>query len=223
MEKINQQQYQALIKGALLLEEDAFGVKVLDTRQGEIIKLFRRKRFFSTALLKPYAVRFVDNAQQLDALGIPTVKINRLLWCHSIKRHLVVYQRLDGLLLRDVLSDSTLNSDALFRQFGSFIAKLHNKGVYFRSAHLKNILVCPNGEFALIDISDMQIKKKALKLALRIRNFQHILRYQTDKDLLKKHTEPFFSAYLEASPLNKNDAAALNRSLQSNLSNTPAT
>jgi len=223
MEKINQQQYQALIKGALLLEEDAFGVKVLDTRQGEIIKLFRRKRFFSTALLKPYAVRFVNNAQQLDTLGIPTVKINRLLWCHSIKRHLVVYQRLDGLLLRDVLSDSTLNSDALFRQFGSFIAKLHNKGVYFRSAHLKNILVCPNGEFALIDISDMQIKKKALKLALRIRNFQHILRYQTDKDLLKKHTEPFFSAYLEASSLNKNDAAALNRSLQSNLSNTPAT
>lgn len=223
MEKISYEQYLQLIDGAQVIEKDGAGIKVLDTQQGEIIKLFRRKRFFSTALLKPYAVRFVDNAQQLDTLGIPTVKINRLLWCHSIKRHIVVYQRLDGLLLRDVLSDSTLNSDALFRQFGSFIAKLHNKGVYFRSAHLKNILVCPNGDFALIDISDMQIKKKALKLALRIRNFQHILRYQTDKDLLKKHTEPFLSAYLEASPLNKTDAAALNRGLQSNLSYTPAT
>ena len=91
MEKISHAQYQQLIKNAEIIEKDGFGLKVLDTKQGEMIKLFRRKRFFSTALLKPYAVRFVDNAEQLSTLDIPSITINRLLWCPSIKRHLVIY------------------------------------------------------------------------------------------------------------------------------------
>jgi len=66
----------------------------------------------------------------------------------------------------------------------------------------------------------MQIKKHTLKLALRLRNFQHILRYQEDKDLLQKHTQPFLSGYLETSPLNKKDAETLKNTLQSILHNT---
>lgn len=219
MENISNEGYLHLIKGAEVIEKDGSGLKVLDTKQGEMIKLFRRKRLFSTALLNPYAARFVNNARHLKALNIQTITINRLLWCGSIKRHIVVYQRLEGSLLRDVLSHAAKGNDDIFRQFGSFIAKLHNKGVYFRSAHLKNILVLPNGEFALIDISDMQIKKHTLKLALRLRNLQHILRYQEDKDLLQKHSQPFLSGYLETSPLSKKGAETLKNTLQSILHN----
>jgi len=209
MEKISQQQYQALIKGALLLEEDAFGVKVLDTGKGEMIKLFRRKRLLSTALFFPYAYRFVANAKKLAQLDIPTVRINKLLWCPSIKRHLVIYQKLEGELLRTVLSQSVDQPEGLYEKFGRFIAHLHQKGVYFRSAHLKNILVLPNGEFGLIDISDMQIKHRPLKHSLRLRNFSHILRYQEDKALIRSQLDAFILGYANESKLSSAAALAI--------------
>jgi tRNA A-37 threonylcarbamoyl transferase component Bud32 len=215
MEKISHAQYQQLIKNAEIIEKDGFGLKVLDTKQGEMIKLFRRKRFFSTALLKPYAVRFVDNAEQLSTLDIPSITINRLLWCPSIKRHLVIYQRLEGELLRDVLSNTSSNTKEMFRQFGGFIAQLHNKGVYFRSAHMKNILVLPNGEFGLIDISDMQIKHSSLKLNLRQRNFEHILRYPEDKSLIQSHFQDYFSSYIKAAQLNESEARKVEQTIKS--------
>jgi len=216
MEKITKQQYLDLIDGAEVLEKDGFGLKVLDTKKGEMIKLFRRKRLFSTALFNPYAVRFVKNAQQLQALGIPTVTINRLLWCADIKRHVVIYQRLEGELLRDVLiSEAEGTTSHIFHKFATFIAQLHQSGVYFRSAHLRNILVQPDGELALIDISDMQIKSKPLSLALRQRNFEHILRYQEDKDLLQSQLEGFMSTYASASKLSPKPLMQLRERIES--------
>jgi len=214
MEKITKQQYLNLIDGAEVLEKDGSGIKVLDTKKGEIIKLFRRKRFFSTALFNPYAVRFVNNAQRLRALGIPSITINRLLWCSEIKRHIVIYQRLEGELLRDVLGEKTEQKNELFRKFATFIAQLHQSGVYFRSAHLRNILVQPNGDFALIDISDMQIKAKALPIKLCQRNFQHILRYQEDKNLLKPQLDNFLSAYASVSKLSPKALIQLRQSIE---------
>lgn len=201
MEKISSIQFEHLIEGAEVIEKDGFGLKVLDTHQGEMIKIFRRKRLFSTALLKPYAVRFADNAKQLASLDIPTIKVKKLLWCRDIQRHIVVYKRLDGKLLRDMLSQSTDVAENTFEKFGAFMATLHDKGVYFRSAHLKNILVLPNGELGLIDISDMQIKRCSLKMGLRLRNFVHILRYQEDKNLMKHHIDDFMSGYVSASQI----------------------
>jgi len=215
MEKITKQQYLNLIDGAEVLEKDGFGLKVLDTKKGEMIKLFRRKRLFSTALFNPYAVRFVKNAQQLKALGIPTVTINRLLWCADIKRHVVIYQRLEGELLRDVLSDAVDKTNNTFHKFATFIAQLHQSGVYFRSAHWRNILVQPNGELALIDISDMQIKAKPLSLALRQRNFEHILRYQEDKNLIKPQLEDFMSTYAKTSKLLPKQLTQLRQTIES--------
>ena len=215
IKKINQEQYQQLIKGADIIEKDAFGLKILDTKKGEMIKLFRRKRLLSTALFKPYAVRFVDNAEQLATLGIPTITINTFLWCSSTKRHLVIYQRLEGVLLRNILSSTSNNTKGIFRQFGAFIAQLHNKGIYFRSAHLKNILVLANGGFGLIDISDMKIKRHSLNLKLRQRNFAHILRYPEDKTLIQHHFQDFFSSYVTASNLNKNQTSKIEQTIKS--------
>jgi len=215
MENISRTQYEELIKDTEIIEKDGFGLKVLDTHKGEMIKLFRRKRFFSTALFSPYAVRFVDNAKQLTELGIPTITINRLLWCASIKRHIVVYERLEGELLRDVLEQAGDNRKQVFVKFAEFIATLHKKGVYFRSAHLKNILVLPCGEFGLIDISDMQIKSHTLSMSLRQRNFQHIFRYQEDKDLVQDHLDAFISSYASTSQLSEVETNDIKQTIQS--------
>tara|TARA_R110002074_G_scaffold54746_1_gene136331 strand:+ start:33126 stop:33782 length:657 start_codon:yes stop_codon:yes gene_type:complete len=215
MEKINLKAYQLLIEGADVIEEDGFGVKVLDSKKGEMIKLFRRKRFFSSALFKPYAVRFVNNAKRLAQLNIPTITINRLLWCADIKRHIVIYKRLEGELLREVLSNQTGHIEDLYQKFAAFIAELHEKGVYFRSAHLKNILLLPNGDFGLIDISDLQIKRGPLSLVLRERNFSHILRYQEDKDLIGSHYQAFVSSYFKKSQLEEAQRLSLDQSIRS--------
>lgn len=61
-----------MIEGAKILEADSYGAKVYLLQDGNIVKLFRRKRLLSSALLRPYSKRFIDNAAQLEKLGIPT-------------------------------------------------------------------------------------------------------------------------------------------------------
>ena len=45
-----------LIAGARILEQDSFGPKVYQLRDGNMLKLFRRKRLLSSALLRPHGV-----------------------------------------------------------------------------------------------------------------------------------------------------------------------
>jgi hypothetical protein len=52
-----------LLDDSTVLEKDARGVKVLFTPQRQIFNLFSLKRWWSSALLRPYAVRFVENAR----------------------------------------------------------------------------------------------------------------------------------------------------------------
>lgn len=215
MESITYKEYESLIKGTDVIEKDGFGLKVLATKNGEMIKLFRRKRILSTALFKPYAVRFVDNATHLATLNIPTINVKKLVWCGPIKRHIVIYERLEGELLRNALDQAPDSAGNIIQSFGQFVAHLHNKGVYFRSAHLKNILLLPSNEFGLIDISDMQIKRRGLGLNLRQRNFEHILRYQEDKDLMRPHIDTFIQNYSNTSAFNASQTVTVRQSILS--------
>jgi tRNA A-37 threonylcarbamoyl transferase component Bud32 len=215
MEKITYDEYTQLITDTKIIEKDDFGLKVLESNNGKIIKLFRRKQFISTALVKPYALRFINNAQRLTDIGIPTVTIDKLLWCRDIKRHIVIYQKLAGKLLRDAFFDPANNHHEIAEKFGAFIATLHQKGVLFRSAHLKNILLLPDGEFGLIDISDMQIKRKPLTLKQRLRNFEHILRYQEDKNIFKAHLLAFNSGYFKSGQVKNQDSKLINEHISS--------
>ena len=52
---IDYQTYMVLREGAEVLEVDHCGEKVLRLRDGNILKLFRRKRLISSALWYPYA------------------------------------------------------------------------------------------------------------------------------------------------------------------------
>lgn len=214
MDTLTKDEYQRLIANANIIEQDSFGVKVLETPQGNMVKLFRRKRLISTATLKPYAIRFVENATTLNSIGIPSVQIKHLYWSPSIKRHVVVYEKLEGQLLRDVLTNQLNKFDEIFQQFAVFIAELHTKGVYFRSAHLKNILLLPNGHFGLIDISDMQIKRRPLNIKLRQRNFEHILRYKEDKALFKEGFDLFTSTYQKNAQLPESHFNAIKETIQ---------
>jgi tRNA A-37 threonylcarbamoyl transferase component Bud32 len=139
MDNISRDVYETLIANAKTLEKDPHGLKVLETADGKIIKIFRRKHLFSSAALRPYAARFVNNANKLHELEIPTVQIENLFNCSDIKRHIVIYKKLSGELLRNAFK-SHAAPEALFATFGKFVAELHHKGVYFRSMHFNSFL-----------------------------------------------------------------------------------
>ena len=62
-----QRDLQQLTHNAAILEADGLGPKVLQLESGLFLKFFRRKRWLSSALLRPYSRRFVKNAERLQA------------------------------------------------------------------------------------------------------------------------------------------------------------
>lgn len=178
--------YQKMVKDAVVLEEDGHGVKVLETTDGRIVKLFRRKRFFSSVIFKSYAARFVNNARRLHSLGIRTVQVEEVYRCTPIDRTLIVYRPVPGRTLRNALCDTT-GADELMAQFAEFLADLHDKGVLFRSIHFNNIIVPDSpGNLGLIDVADMQIFNRRLSFGQRMRNLRHMTRYREDRQAIRE-------------------------------------
>jgi tRNA A-37 threonylcarbamoyl transferase component Bud32 len=201
MNKISDEEFDKLARNAEVLMSDNYGVKVLQTPDRKIIKLYRLKNRFSSALLYPYALRFLRNALALKKRGIATVDVESAYSVPGIKRDIVIYQRLAGTVLREALKAGDRESrKVLLEHFAAFVAELHDKGIFFRSIHFGNILVLPDGIFALIDIGDMRFNFiKGLSLWHRLRNFRHMCRYPEDVKALADFEAIFLDAYLHAS------------------------
>jgi hypothetical protein len=201
MQTLEQHDYLTLRDGAQVLEADRFGDKVLHLRNGNFLKLFRRKRLLTSAALFPYAQRFADNALALQKRGIPCPQVLAVYRIKSIQRDAVYYAPLPGKTLRQLYDQPEIAS-ALRAQLGEFVAQLHAKGVYFRSLHLGNIVLTPENTLGLIDIADLKCQRGALSLQKRLRNFQHMLRCSPDQQwLLADNPSEFAQAYLTSSKL----------------------
>ncbi|WP_421548882.1 toluene tolerance protein [Pseudomonas sp. QD4] len=198
MQALDHNHYLTLREAAEVLEADGSGDKVLRLTDGSILKLFRRKRLLTSAAWYPYAKRFADNCTRLKQRQIPCPSIRQVYRISSIQRDAVHYDPLPGQTLRQLLDDG-LRGDALRAQLGTFIAILHERGIYFRSAHLGNIVLTPEGQLGLIDIADLKVFSRPLRKALRLRNFKHMLRYKQDREwLLDNHGGVFIEHYAAA-------------------------
>ena len=102
METIGQAEYLSLREGAKVLEADHCGDKVLRLADGTILKLFRRKRWLSSAMIYPYAKRFVVNAKALIKRGVSVPHILRIARILSIGCDVVHYLPLVGIMLREL-------------------------------------------------------------------------------------------------------------------------
>jgi tRNA A-37 threonylcarbamoyl transferase component Bud32 len=221
LKALSEAEYRALIAGAEVLAADAHGDKVLRTPRGEIVKLFRRKRLWSSAMWRPYALRFGRNAELLRAEGIPTVEVLGIHRVPAIERDIVVYRELPGHSLRDALQNRALSpaeKTALLARFGALVGVLHARGILFRSIHFANVLIGPDGRLALIDVADMRKRLwGALNVPQRVRNFQHMLRYEVDRyAMLELGIPAFVEAYLPQSAFapTKEGCAALSDVIQ---------
>ncbi|HDS1737607.1 MULTISPECIES: phosphotransferase [Pseudomonas] len=201
MQALEHARYLALREGAHVLEADGTGDKVLRLVDGSMLKLFRRKRLISSAAWYPYAQRFADNCQYLAEREIPCPRVIAVYRITAIARDAVHYDPLPGQTLRQVLEQPGEHS-ALRAQLGRFIATLHERGVYFRSAHMGNVVLTPEGQLGLIDIADLRIYQRPLRKSQRLRNFRHMLRYRQDRHwLLETGDSSFVDAYLASQQL----------------------
>ena len=200
---MSEQEYYQITQGAVELERDRHGVKVLLTPDKQIIKLIRIKRWISLSTIYPYSIRFRQNANRLISMGIASVKVKRVFYCHTIRRHGIIYSLMEGNSLEKVADQEGLSPD-LFMKLADFIALLHRKGVYFRSLHLGNILLLPDGGFGLIDVADMRFSKFPLRVDQRKRNFRHLFRNLQQRSIFVQFgLESFLDMYLEAAGLDE--------------------
>jgi len=179
LQTLSHDAYLALRANATVLELDLHGEKVLQLEDGSYLKLFRRKRLISSAAWYPYAQRFADNALELKRRGIPCPEVSGVFRISGFSRDAVRYLPLAGKTLRQVIQTDAALQD-LAEKLGRFVAGLHESGVYFRSLHLGNIVLIPDGALGLIDIADLRTQSGALDSNKRKRNLQRLSRDPPD-------------------------------------------
>lgn len=188
MKQLGHEAYLALRAGADVIEGDSYGDKVLRLADGTFLKLFRRKRLFSSAMWYPYAARFSDNAGALSQLGVPVPSVISVMRIESIERDVVHYHPLEGITLRALVRGG-LESETereLKAKFNQFVVYLHDHGIYFRSLHLGNVVLLPDGRMGLIDFSDLRISPRPLPMYLRRRNVRRLEGIEGEKDWLDR-------------------------------------
>ncbi len=200
MRELAHDDYLELRQDAEVVERDGFGDKVLLLPDGTYLKLFRRKRLLSSALFYPYARRFADNVGALARRGIACPDMIGLYRIGSIARDAVHYRPLAGRTLRHIVKAGTDAAEAekLRCTLGTFVARLHGLGVYFRSLHLGNIVLTPEGTLGLIDVADLSARSGALGTLRRTRNMKHLLRYPGENEWITAGGG-FLAAYKAAS------------------------
>lgn len=173
--------------------------KMFETIDGMMIKVFYpRKKRYSSNTLKPYAIRFYQNAERLRTLGFNTPIIHSFQHCPELNTYVITYHKLKGNDAR-VLSQ---HNHALIHDVAAYIARLHDQGIFFRSLHLENLLYQSDGHFALLDIVDVQFKKNSLPFYLRYRNLKHMFRIADDRDFWNQFgVQHFLESYFKHTSL----------------------
>jgi tRNA A-37 threonylcarbamoyl transferase component Bud32 len=195
MQPLDHRRYLVLREGAQVLEADGSGDKVLRLADGSMLKLFRRKRLFTSAAWYPYARRFADNCRLLQNRCVPCPSVTAVYRIAEIERDAVHYAPLPGDTLRQLINSGSATAQ-LRTELGAFLGYLHESGVYFRSVHLGNVVLTPERKLGLIDIADLRLYRRPLSRSLRLRNFRHMLRYATDRHWLTEDTDSFIQGYM---------------------------
>ena len=204
MRRLTRDEFERLTSGAHVLSVDEHGERVLLTPDNRVIKLFRTRRWFSSARLQPYALRFARASYELARRGIVAAAVEDVARVAGIKRDLVVYRHMNGVPLRHALSEQA-NQPALLEELARMMADLHERGVYFRAAHFGNVLVQTRGRqrrLALIDLSATSFVRRPLSPQIRARNFRPLTRYAEDLAVAQAFgIERLIHRYLDAAQL----------------------
>ena len=205
MKTLDEKTFLSLVKGGTVVTINGGGVSVVLTKDNRYIKIFRPPSRFSSDLFSPRPLRFEKAVLALNARNIPTVLDLEMYWVPCMKRHAACYTPLAGEELRTAIG-KTQNPNSLIHGWATFLADIHLKGVYFRGINFSNVLICPDGQFGLIDVGSVQTYKRGLDPGLRARNFKHPLAYHQDKDAIQNFgIVNLVKSYLKSAALNEQE------------------
>ena len=178
MRIVTANEWQQWLAQGKVLEKDRRGPKVLRLADGRLVKVFRPRRRLWLARLVPAAKRFSINAIRLKALQVVVPQVEEYFWLDREQAvSACLYVPLPGVSLAEVYKRSRGEFDLLLPEFAKFVHLLHQRGIYFRSLHMGNVLHLPEGGFGLIDFLDIRFKGAPLGLRLIDRNMHHFQGY----------------------------------------------
>lgn len=171
--------------------------RVLETKDGNIIKLFyQNKKAF---------LNFCKNADYLLNHEILAPRISEVFYYADLNVYLVIYKKMSGDNVRAMIQKD--NNREILNNIAVFIAKLHQKGIFFRSLHLENLICQSANIFSLIDIADVYFKPKPLNAFIRYRNLRHMFLVRQDKEIWREigflNYLKYYFQFTELSPLSK--------------------
>ena len=185
MRIVTAQELESWLTSGKVLEQDARGAKVVALENGLYLKIFYTRRNPLLARLMPSARRFQRNTETLQACGIAAPNVSETFWINKARGlSACLYQPLPGQSLEQIYLKDRVGFTARIPAIADFFKFLHNRGIYFRSLHLGNILELPNGKFGLIDCLDLQRKRTPLSPPLIRRNLAHLENYLQRRGLL---------------------------------------
>ena len=180
MRIVTANEWQQWLAQGSVIEKDGRGPKVLRLADGKLLKIFRPRRRLWLARLVPVAKRFSINAIRLKSLQVAVPQVEEYFWLDREQAvSACLYVPLPGISLAEVYKHSRGEFEALLPDFAKFVYLLHQRGIYFRSLHLGNVLLLPDGEFGLIDFLDIRFKSAPLAQRLIDRNLKHLRDYLT--------------------------------------------
>lgn len=195
MQTIGREQLNAFIHENEILYGTIESPGLMMTPAGEIVKSFYRRKKISTTVFIPQANQFIASSKKLLARDISAPVVKQVLYCSDIPVHMVIYDRLDGLDLRELCATRGVTS---LSRLPDYLAHLHKIGIYFRAIHLGNILIDGN-KISLLDISDLSVRNSSLGVFQRARNLGHMLNSVDDKTHFASYgVSRFISEYIDA-------------------------
>jgi len=187
MRIVSAQELENWLASGKVLEKDGRGPKVVALPDGQFLKIFHTRRHPLLARLRPAAPRFARNIERLRQLAIPAPRVTEQFWLDkACTLSACLYEPLPGESIEQLYRQQPEKIDRLLPELADFIRQLHRQGIYFRSLHLGNIILLPQGGFGLIDALDMQFKRGALNNWQIKRNFNHLAHY-----LIRNRIEEF--------------------------------
>lgn len=170
-----------------VLEEDTRGPKVVALQNGLFLKIFHTRRHALLARLWPSASRFQSNTKRLRQIGVAAPEVSDVFWLDaSTGLSGCLYAPLPGESIESLHYRNPNEIRELLPALAAFVRTLHEKGVYFRSLHLGNIIHVEGDTFGLIDVLDMKFKNRPLNRWLVRRNLSHLTKH------LHRHEIPGF-------------------------------
>ncbi len=180
---------------AVLAQETAAGIPL-------VIKIWRRDRL--AASLRAYHRRFRLALGALRERGIVAPRYVGHGRVRGSGERVVVYQRLEGEPLRGRLEAVRV------ARLAGLVARLHDRGIYFRGLHLANVIETPDGALGLIDVQDIRFLPRPLPWRLRVRSLGILCAHPRDlRELSGGLWQALVAAYAEASGLDDDRARRL--------------